>query len=284
MKAKDAIDKLDPQKWAKTPPAERLHLLEEVRDNMKRYGDELAAADSKMKNDILGAPLYSDPVSKVGTVVPMANTVTAAIDLYESIIDGKMLQPIKVEKVGNDLYDIYVFPQARKDKLMYADRKDRLRVKGEPKQVNPMDKPAGIIAVLGAGNYSSSLEMMKAMFFENCAVVHKPHHLNEETDAVWAKIMQPLIDHGVLSFCASDQGRDLTVDPRLSKIYFTGGTGTAQAIMSATDTPLISECGGNNPCITIGPGRRRKSSTRPCKSPRCRSSTVEPSAGASRRL
>ena len=255
MKAKDAIDKLDPQKWAKTPPAERLHLLEEVRDNMKRYGDELAAADSKMKNDILGAPLYSDPVSKVGTVVPMANTVTAAIDLYESIIDGKMLQPIKVEKVGNDLYDIYVFPQARKDKLMYADRKDRLRVKGEPKQVNPMDKPAGIIAVLGAGNYSSSLEMMKAMFFENCAVVHKPHHLNEETDAVWAKIMQPLIDHGVLSFCASDQGRDLTVDPRLSKIYFTGGTGTAQAIMSATDTPLISECGGNNPCIIV-PGDR----------------------------
>ncbi|WP_211342425.1 aldehyde dehydrogenase family protein [Litoreibacter halocynthiae] len=124
---------------------------------------------------------------------------------------------------------------------MYADRSGRIRVKGEPKQVNPMDKPAGIIAVLGAGNYSSSLEMMKAMFFENCAVVHKPHHLNEETDAVWAKIMQPLIDHGVLSFCASDQSLDLTVDPRLSEIYFTGGTGTAQAIMSATGTPLISE-------------------------------------------
>ena len=255
MNARDAIDQLDPLKWANTPPAERLHLLEQVRENMKRYGDELAAADSKMKNDILGTALYSDPVSKVGTVVPMANTVTAAIDLYEAIIDGKMLQPIKIEKVGDDLYDTYVFPQARKDKLMYSDRKDRIRVKGEPRQVNPMDKPAGIIAVLGAGNYSSSLEMMKAMFFENCAVVHKPHHLNEETDAVWAKIMQPLVNHGVLSFCASDQGRELTVDPRLSKIYFTGGTGTAQAIMSATDTLLISECGGNNPCIIV-PGDR----------------------------
>ncbi|MCK8462944.1 aldehyde dehydrogenase family protein [Aliiroseovarius sp. S1339] len=172
-----------------------------------------------------------------------------------TIIDGKMLQPIKVEKVGDDLYDIYVFPQSCKDKLMYADRSDRIRVKGAPKQVNPMDKPAKIIAVLGAGNHSSSLEMMKAMFFENCAVVHKPRHLNEETDAVWAKIMQPLVDHCVLSFCASDQGRDLTVDPRLSKIYFTGGTRTAQAILSATDTPLISECGGNNPCIIV-PGDR----------------------------
>ena len=33
--------------------------------------------------------------------------------------------------------------------------------------------------------------MVKAMFLENCAVVHKPHHLNEATDEVWAKIMKP---------------------------------------------------------------------------------------------
>lgn len=255
MNATEAIDQLDPVKWAETSPAQRLHLLEAVRANMKQYGDELAAADSRMKNDILGAPLYSLPVSKVGTVVPMANTVSAAIDLYESIIDGKLLQPLRVEKVGDDLYDIYVFPQERKDKLIYADRRDRIRVKGEPKQVNPMDKPVGIIAVLGAGNYTSSLEMMKAIFFENCTVVHKPHHLNEEADKVWERIMQPLIAHRVLSFCDSDQGRALTVDPRLTKIYFTGGTGTAEAIMSATDTPLISECGGNNPCIIV-PGVR----------------------------
>ena len=200
MNATEALDQLDPKGWAETSPADRLRLLEEVRTNMKKFGDELADADSRMKNGILGAPLYSDPVSKVGTVVPMANTVSAAIELYEAIIDGKMLQPLSVKKVGDDLYDIYVFPQERKDKLMYADRKDRIRVKGEPKQVNPMDKPAGIIAVLGAGNYSSSLEMLKAIFFENCAVVHKPHHLNAETDKVWEKIMQPLIDHRVLSF------------------------------------------------------------------------------------
>lgn len=194
-------------------------------------------------------------MSKVATVVPMASTVSAAILLYESILDGKMPQPLSVEKVSEDLYDIYVFPQERKDKLMYADQKSRIRVKGEPKQINPMEKPAGIIAVLGAGNYSSALEVLKAIFFENCAVVHKPHHLNEETDRIWAKIMQPLIDQHVLSFCDADQGQDLTVDPRLSGIYFTGGTGTAEAIMSATETPLISECGGNNPCIIV-PGDR----------------------------
>lgn len=255
MNATAAIDRLEPGKWAETSPAERLRLLEEVRANLKKYGTELAAADTRMKNGILGAPLFADPMSKVATIVPMASTISAAIGLYEAILDGKMLQPLSVRQVGEDLYDVYVFPQERKDRLMYADRKDRLRVKGKPEQRNPMDKPAGIIAVLGAGNYSSSLELIKAMFFENCAVVHKPHHLNAETDKVWEKILRPLVDRRVLSFCDADQGPALSADPRLAKIYFTGGTATAEAIMAATDTPLISECGGNNPCIIV-PGDR----------------------------
>ena len=64
-----------------------------------------------------------------------------------------------------------------------------LHVTGEPRQVSPMDKPAGIIAVFGAGNYSSSIEMAMALFLENKAVIHKPHQLNEESDKLWAKIL-----------------------------------------------------------------------------------------------
>ncbi len=255
MKAKEAVEWLKPEAWAATPAPERLHLLEAVRENMRTYPDELTASDSKMKNDLIGEALFSDPVSLVGTIVPLANTVTACIELYESIIQGEMLGPLEVKQVGPDLYDVRVFPKAAKDKLMNPDRSDFIRVKGEPRQTNPLDKPPGIIAVLGAGNYSSSLEMVKAMFLENCAVVHKPHHLNQETDRTWEKIMAPLIEVGGLSFCDSDQGRDLTKVERLTKIYFTGGASTAEAIMKATDTELVSECGGNNPCIIV-PGDR----------------------------
>jgi len=255
MKAKEAIDRLDPQRWAATPPAERLHLLEQVRENLQRFGDELGASDARMKNDLIGEDVYSVPVSKFATVVIMATAVTAAIEVYEGLVHGEMPKPLSVTNVDDGLYDIKVFPSSTKDRLLHADRTDVIRVKGEPKQVNPMDKPAGIIAVLGAGNYSSSLEMIKAIFFENCAVVHKPHHLNAETDKVWAKVMQPLVNHRVLAFADHDQGRALTPLPGLSKIYFTGGTGTAKAILSATDTPLVSECGGNNPCIVV-PGDR----------------------------
>lgn len=255
MKAKVAIDQLNPQKWAEIPPTERLALLEAVRENLQQYGDELASSDTKMKNGLMGEELYSNSLSKVATVVPMANTVTAAIEVYKGLVHGEMPKPLSIIPLGNDLYDIKIFPSHAKDRLMNSDRTDVLRVKGEPKQVNPMDKSAGIIAVLGAGNYSSALEMLKAIFFENCAVVHKPHHLNAETDKIWAKIMQPLVDQKVLAFADHDQGPELTTDPRLNKIYFTGGTGTAKAIMSATTTPLVSECGGNNPCIIV-PGDR----------------------------
>jgi acyl-CoA reductase-like NAD-dependent aldehyde dehydrogenase len=255
LNAKQAIDQLKPEEWAATSALERLHLLEQVRENMKTYAGELAAADAKMKNDLMGEALFSHDASMVATVVPMANTVTASIELYEALVKGEMLKPISVVKVQDGLYDVHVFPQHAKDRMMNADRKDVIRVKGEPKQVSPLDKPAGIIAVSGAGNYSSSLEMVKAIFWENCAVVHKPHRLNEATDRVWEKIFQPLVDVGALSFCDASDGRALTQDPRLSKIYFTGGTSTAQAIMNATDTELISECGGNNPCIIV-PGDR----------------------------
>ncbi len=255
MKTNNAITHLNPQKWADTSPAERLALLEAVRENLKKFGGELAVSDTAMKNDQMGEEIYTDPLSMIATIVPMANTVSAAIDVYEGIVHGKMPEPISITKVGNDRYDIAVFPIDTKDKLMNGDRKDFIRVKGEPKQVNPMDKSAGITAVLGAGNYSSSLEMLKAIFFDNKVVVHKPHHLNADSDKVWEKVMAPLIDHQALAFADHDQGRVLTTDTRIDKIYFTGGAGTAKAIQSATQAELISECGGNNPVIIV-PGDR----------------------------
>ena len=255
MTAQEAYDQLDPQKWANTPVHERLHLLEEVRSNLKTYAEELATADTNMKNGLMGEDIFRNPESMIATAVPIANTLSACIHLYESLVKGKMPEAEKITKVKEGIYDIELKPLDAKDRLMAGSQRFHLRVKGEPTQINPMDKPAGVIAVSGAGNYSSSLEMVKAMFLENCAVIHKPHQLNEATDRVWEKIFQPLVDAKAIAFCDADQGRKMTALEGLSKIYFTGGTSTAKAIIGATDTPLISECGGNNPLIVV-PGDR----------------------------
>jgi len=117
MKSKNAIDRLKPQKWAATSAVERLHLLDEVRAYMK------------MKSGLMSEALCTDAVSQMSTIVPMANIVTACIELYERLVHGEMPKPIFIAKVDDGFYDIHVFPQHTRDKLMYADRKDVLRVK-----------------------------------------------------------------------------------------------------------------------------------------------------------
>ncbi|MGI9616683.1 MAG: hypothetical protein ACR2QO_27450 [Acidimicrobiales bacterium] len=59
LTAAEAMDQLDPERWAATPPLERLHLLEAVRGNCKTHADELGAEDAKMKNDLMGEELCS---------------------------------------------------------------------------------------------------------------------------------------------------------------------------------------------------------------------------------
>ena len=253
--AAQAIDHLKPQQWADTTASERLVLLQTIRENLKRYGDELATSDTEMKNNLMDEALFTNAMSKVSTVVPVANTVTACIDLYEELKQNRMTKPGGIKNVGNGLWDISIRRPSASERLMYGANQEILRVKGEPQQVNPYDKPAGIIAVLGAGNYSSALEIITALFLENCSVVHKAHHLNTATDSVWEKVLAPLVECNALAFTDHDQGPDLTADSRLSKIYFTGGTNTAEAIMNASKAELVSECGGNNPCIIV-PGSR----------------------------
>lgn len=251
MSAKQIVDHLEPEKWRTTSIEVKLDLLKQIRKNLRRYMRELGQKDIEMKNNQIGEQRTSLNEGIGSTVVPVGNHISECIVLYESLKKGIMMEPIKIEKVTNDLYDIHVFPFSRKDKLAYSDRRDYIRVKGEPQQIHPMDKPGGIIAVLGAGNFSSSIEMITGLFLENCTVVHKPHHLNETSDQVWEKIMEPLVEYGALSFCSPKYGRELVKDPRLSKIYFTGGVGTAKAIMSSVETEFVSECGGNNPCIIV---------------------------------
>ena len=255
MTAQEAFNSLDPEKWAITPLHVRLHLLEEVRHNLQTHMSDLAQADADMKNNLMGEDLYGLGMSKFATAGPIAAAITGSINLYESLAKGAMPKPNKITRVREGLYDIEVFPHDAKEKIMNATQSGHLRVKGEPAQVSPLDKPAGIIAVSGAGNYSSSLEMVKAMFWENKAVIHKPHHLNEETDAIWEKVFAPMVEYGALAFCDSDQGRQMSALEGLHAIYFTGSTGVAKAIQSASSAPLVSECGGNNPCIIV-PGDR----------------------------
>lgn len=253
---KEAVDRLDPHKWKETSAEKKLEFLKKIRENINIYFDRLVDADCGMKGITRGDPdnLHQEGTAIQSVIVPVASNISACIDLYEHLVEGKMPEAIKTEEVSPDLYDVTVFPRDLKDKILYSGHRGILRIKGKPLQKSPLDKPGGITAVLGAGNYASSFEMVRALFLDNSVVVHKPHEINQSADEVWAKVFKPLVDYGAVSFIQG-QGKELVQVDGLNKIYFTGGTDTAKKISGATSTELISECGGNNPCIIV-PGDR----------------------------
>ncbi len=255
MIAQEAFQHLEPKKWAETSVLEKLTLLEKVQNNLKIYAKELGTEDAKMKNNLIGENVTSVQEGMGTTVMPMANTLMGIHHLYESLMHGDLPEPINIRKLTEKLYEVEVYPRHSKDKLAAGKQKGYLHIEGEPRQVNPLEKPAGIIAVSGAGNYSSSIEMAMALFLENKAVLHKPHKLNEATDRIWEKVFEPLIEVKALAFCDADQGKEMATLEGLHALYFTGSTGVARAIQDAASAPLISECGGNNPCIIV-PGER----------------------------
>lgn len=251
MTAQEAIDHLKPLSWAILDADVKLSLLKLVRANVDPHLDQLAQSDTKAKKWDVNNPALLG-LGYQATVVPIIGQLNAIIDLYESIIQGKMMHALSVTHlVGKDRHDLLVYPNKKLDKLLYSDRQDYLRVKGNVKQVNPLTKNGGIVAVLGAGNYSSAVEMVKALFLENCAVVHKPHPINAETDLIWAQIFAPLVEIGALSFCDCNAGEELTTHPLVNTVYFTGSSATANLIASETSANLISECGGNNPFFIV---------------------------------
>ncbi|WP_210418712.1 aldehyde dehydrogenase family protein [Aliikangiella coralliicola] len=254
MTAQQAFDSLNPAAWANTPVVEKLALIEQIQANLTTYANQLGEVDAKMKNALIGENKLSIAECMATTVMPMAGALKGIENLYESLVLGKMPEAISVNKVNADTYAVEVFPVYKKDKLVAQKQRGFLHVTGEPKQTNPMDKPAGVIAIYGAGNYSSSIEMVMALFLENKVTLHKPHALNEATDAVWEKIFAPLIELKAVAFCKADQGREMSELEGLHAIYFTGSTGVAHAIQNQAKAPLVSECGGNNPCIIV-PGK-----------------------------
>ncbi|MEL6864163.1 MAG: aldehyde dehydrogenase family protein [Bacteroidota bacterium] len=251
MTAQEAFQQLDPKAWANTSVVERLALIEQIQKNIKIHAKELGASDAQMKNELLGKNMVSVAEGIGATIIPMANTLMGIKRLYESLVRGEMPEALSTRKIGEELYEVEVYPIHAKDKLVAQKQRGYLHISGTPKQSHPMDKPAGIIAISGAGNYSSSLEMAMALFLENKAVIHKAHQLNEASDLIWEKIFAPLIKRKALVFCDADQGRALSQLEGLHSIYFTGSTGVARAIQKAAKAPLISECGGNNPCIIL---------------------------------
>lgn len=259
MNAKQAISTLKPDVWANTDVKQRLIILKKMQKLLLEHEEEFTLADNKTKAITKSKENMHEYQSGIMTVImPFGTLLAATIDVYETLRKtGKMPKPKGISKVKEGLYDVKVSHYTLFDRIMYSDRTDYVRVKDEVRQTNPYDNKPGIIAILGAGNFSSEIEDIYALFYDNKVVAHKPHRIHKETDKVWEKVYKPLIDINAVAFVDSKQGSELTKDKRVDKVYFTGSTNVARIIEQNTNAELVSECGGNNPLLIV-PGEWTK--------------------------
>lgn len=253
MTVKSAMDWINPNHWLVISAEERLELLHQVQNNLSVYMDLLVASDCGTRNidmqdsaqtHLLGSILQS-------AIMPVANNLSACIDLYEHLVKHRLPNAVKKSDKGNGYWDVQVFPNHTRDKALFMDRRDYLRVQGEPTQKNPMELTGGITAILGAGNFSSAFEVICSLFLCNSVCIYKPHEMNKESASIWEDIFEPLIDVHALSFCEASQGEALIEQDRLTQIYFMGNEKVAEEIALKSNIPCLFEIGSNNPCIIV---------------------------------
>lgn len=255
MKAIDAFDYLTPSKWITLSPLSKIEILEEVRCNIQTYKKEIADTEVRLKNGLMGENLYLSPESYLSTTAPIANLINTLINLYTKLIKNGQPKPNFIKSKDIFTYDVNIQPFDLKERLLSVNQKFYLRVKGKPKQTNPLTKEAGVIAIISSGSVSSNMEVLKALFLENKTVIHKPHRLNEDIEKLWRKVLKPLIKARALEYCNVDEGEALSKLEGLHQIYFSGEEKTNSKIIKSTNTPVVSQLGSNNPLIIV-PGIR----------------------------
>ena len=128
MDAQTAFETLDAEAWAATSAVERLALIEAIQKNLLDHASELGRVDAAMKNDLAGDGAVSEAEGMASTVNAMGNTLMGIRHLYESLVNGVMPAPNGTRKIGDDRWEIDVYPIHRKDKLLAGKGRGLLHV------------------------------------------------------------------------------------------------------------------------------------------------------------
>ncbi len=135
--------------------------------------------------------------------------------------------------------------------------KDKIQEHDNGKTITTHD-PIGVVSAITPWNYPISLSTIKiapALLAGNTMVL-KPSPFAPLTVTLVTKIIADEFPPGVLNIVHGDAevGVELTTNPKVSKIAFTGGTNTATSIMkAAADTikHMTLELGGNDAAIVL---------------------------------
>lgn len=276
--------------WARTPVADRIALLQAVKDALMPVAEGWATTAARKKQIPAGSAL----VGEEWISGPYA-LMTGCNGLMETLskMEGKaFLKGLPTRELPNGQTAVRVVPHSIWDRLLISGvTADVWMQKGvtpanlknnaaSAYDIAPDARVGKVALVLGAGNIAaiSPLDAFQKLFLENQVVLLKMNPVNDYLTEFLQAALKPLIDVDALRIHRGDgaSGAYLTEHPLVEEIHITGARATHNAIVWGTGKegaanraagtpknprPMTSELGAVCPTIVV-PGPWSKADIR----------------------
>jgi len=278
----DAVSRVAAQAdvWAKTPVAERIAILEQIKDDILKVSEDWAVHAGRMKQIPDDSPLVGEEwISGPYPLMAMCNLL---IEVLQGAETGDHLRHMKLRTLENGQLAARVAPANIWETLLLSGvtaevwmepgvTKDNLREHSAAAYRIPLHERTGKTAlILGAGNIAAiaPLDCFQKLFAENQVAILKLNPVNEYLKPYLEASLQALISRNVLHICTGgiDIGQYLCNHPKIQEIHITGASSSHDAIVwgpgeegqknKAAGTPknprhITSELGGVCPTIVV---------------------------------
>lgn len=276
------IAELDQNKtrWARTGIAERIAILQKIKDGVLKVAEKwaLTAAEKKQipaNSPLVGEEWLSGPYALLGGCNAFMTTL--------SQMEGKtFLNHMPVRELPSGQIAATVIPHSIWDRLLLSGVKAEVWMEKGVNRANlaahtasTYDVPAeqrhgGIALVLGAGNIAAitPLDVFHKLFVDHEVVILKMNPVNDYLLEFFDVALKPLVDFGALRMVrgGADVGEYLCQHAQIDDIHITGsgashdaivwGTGDEGRRNKAANTPrnsrrITSELGAVCPTIVV---------------------------------
>ncbi|KAL8450073.1 hypothetical protein Emed_002655 [Eimeria media] len=246
--------------WAALALARKLELLDLLLDNLNANLELLQEA-SKEKRDGPSetAPSYaalskdeakvlqnaSKAAHYLHSAMLISNWLGVIREYYDAVVKtGAPPPPMSVrelptEKGQPQRFAVKVGPKGLLHTTLVTYGTMELIVEGPVEQELLHQRPAGVTAVLGAGNFDGPVDLLTSLFIENKVCVYKASPMNTLLLEPMKRIFAPLLEHDYAAILIGDvaEARILLNHPEVEKWYMTGSAATAYRIIWGEPTP-----------------------------------------------
>ena len=242
-----ALDALNAAKdtWAKTSIADRISLLDQVKDNLMTVATAWAQTATRLKQIPERSPLSGEEWTSGPYAVMLA--CNALISTLRHMENKTFLKHLSKRQLTTGQLAIKVMPYSIWDHLLLSGVKAEVWMKKSVSVANLHDHTAiaydiplaarkGKVAlILGAGNIASiaPLDVFQKLFLENQVVILKAHPVNDYLTKFLEVALKPLIDLDALRIVKGDAaaGAYLTTHAIIEELHITGAVATHDAIV-----------------------------------------------------